>query len=60
MRVLRRIAGEVRMDAHSATSDREVRERLHVPSIDSVLQRMRSLYLARVERGGTPALVSLL
>ena len=60
MRGLRRIAGDCRFGPAVQWSDREVRERLNVPSIDCLLMVMRLRYLQRLVLLRPPDLVAVL
>ena len=59
MRMLRRIAGEMRFD-NTAISDFEVRTRLQQPSIDCILIRKRLRYVARIVEAKPQSLVAFL
>ena len=59
MRMLRRIAGEMRFD-NTVVSDLEVRTRLQQPSIDCILIRKRLRYVARIVKAMPQSLVAFL
>ena len=60
MRVLRRIAGEMRYGQKPCMRDIEVRIAFGIPSIDCRLRKMRLRYLSRMLAKGPAALVTLL
>jgi hypothetical protein len=60
MRVLRRIAGDVRFSADTKMTDLQVREQLKAPSFDCLLMVARLRYMGRIVRLQPPSLVAIL
>ena len=60
MRVLRRIANQVRTGEQKVMTDLEVRQSLSMPSVECLIQRKRLIFVSRLQRYGPVSLLALL